>query len=64
MLVAPKDKKSIETLGDLSAALIEDDKLVEELNNSTDEKQVVEALEDALLLNYYKEIRRIYDEWA
>lgn len=64
LLVAPKDKKSIETLGDLSAALIEDDKLVEELNNSTDEKQVVEALEDALLLNYYKEIRRIYDEWA
>lgn len=64
LLVAPKNKNCIQTLGDLSASIIEDDRLVEDLHNSNNKKQVVEVLENSLLLNYYKEIRRINSEWV
>lgn len=61
LLLAPKNKKSIETLGDLSSAIIEDDKFVEELHNSKNKKEVLISLENTLLLKYYKEIRRVID---
>lgn len=64
LLVAPKNKNCIQTLGDLSASIIEDDRLVEDLHNSNNKKQVVKVLENSLLLNYYKEIRRINCEWV
>lgn len=59
LLIAPKNKKSIETLGDLSSAIIEDDKFVEELHNSKNKKEVLMSLENTLLFKYYKEIRRV-----
>ena len=61
LLVAPKNKKSIETLGDLSSAIIEDDTFVEELNKAKNKKEILLSLENTLLLKYYEEIRRVID---
>ncbi|MCG4587333.1 PTS sugar transporter subunit IIA, partial [Anaerosalibacter bizertensis] len=48
LLVAPKNKKSIETLGDLSSAIIEDDTFVEELNKAKNKKEILLSLENTL----------------
>lgn len=58
LMVAPDEKECVETLGDLSSSIIEDDWFVEELNRSNSIDEVNSIIEKTLLLKYYEEIRR------
>ncbi len=61
LMVAPVNKKySLEVIGDLSAAIIEQDDFTDILNNSKNEKECREIIEKTLMAKLYAQIIRVF----
>ncbi|MGB9679101.1 MAG: BglG family transcription antiterminator [Thermoanaerobacteraceae bacterium] len=59
LMIAPEDNiTSIEVLGDLSVSLIENSKLVDEINSSRSKEEVSQHIQEALMVKYLEEIKR------
>lgn len=58
LMIAPENTTGIEVIGDLSATLIEDPNIVDQINKADDKNQLVKIMASALEGNYYLEIKR------